>query len=207
MGGGGAILAMINSIKANSRPKRKHFKRPKDKAEIDALKKALKEKSISDSELKRIKEEIRFNVLHQRRTQNIKIFMVFLVILVPLSFFSFSYYQKLQMQNKLAEGYYSEQELKHNELVSEGYMLLKKGKLTAAKEKFFEANKINPNDYVLELGLAKVYVKMCIYANRDCWQANWKINKLLQKYGEQNEIMKIKNEYEKYVPKNQRPQK
>lgn len=200
MGGGGAIQAMINSIKANAKPKRKHFKRPKNKAEIDALKKSLKEKSISESELEYIKEQIRDNIRYQRHSQNIKIFLVFIIILIPLSIFSYKYYQGKQAKNKLVN---ENNEIKHHKFVYEGYQLLKDGKLTAAREKFFEANKINPNDYVLELGLAKVYVKMCIYAQRDCWQANKKIEQLLQKYGQQTEIMKIKEEYDKYTPKNQ----
>ncbi len=183
-------------IKRNARPLPRIFaKFSKKKIKSKVLEEGIHEKEISEEELETVKRKIREKTANENRRKTRLRLLIIAVLLIPTFFIGHSFYKSIE-EGKLLTAKELERSYEHRqELIVEGYKLLKTNQFFKAKIKFLSAAKIDPDDYPLQLGLTTCYVKLCRYARYDCDRGEKALDRLKAEYGNLPEINNLNTEF------------
>ena len=192
MGFGGVVQGMISSIKNNARPKKNIFiSRNKDHVNLHSEESNLKYKTVSESKLNKIKDDIRKKAKRDKRRQSILALLIIIPIIV-ISFLTVRY--KIEQYPAKKANKDSKYELmiltekRTMRVLKEGSILLSKEDYENAKKVYLTGCKINPEDYRINYANTKSYVLDCIENEKDCDTVTNLIDNLKNKYGENSEI-------------------
>lgn len=182
MGFGGTVLAMIQSLRANARPKHKAFQnwRKRDNQSFNFNKK-LKFKTVSEDELKIIVAKNNAEIKKEQKLKNIKVFLSF-IVLIPLSVFIVFYlFFKPALSNH--QPYQPPHEETNNleqvnYLLNSGYEWLNKNHYKNARFQFNRVLEINSKSKNAFYGLTASYIYECVLDSTSCEKAQ----KLLSEY-------------------------
>lgn len=197
---GGFIQAMINSLKANARPKRNIFVKSKNKLlTADTLKNPIAKKNISPAELKKVISRIKLKASVYNRKQKLFRLLFMGLFAIVFLFIGVKLYENIRLsQQETARQYEKAQQEAYEsrqKLIIEGYAAIKSGNFVWARMKFFYAAKIDPDDYRLQLGLVICNVKLCKAKRVYCTEARDGLQKLRAEYGNLPEVEKISREF------------
>lgn len=194
---GGSVLAMIQSLRANARPKHSVYD-SWEKAENRrfGVNKKLWSKSVSPEELDRIKTKFRKKIeSEQRRSTMLVIFSV--VIIIPLIVFvGFNFFYKASQQ--ASENYLKNTEEtvsvteQINSLLNSGYEWLDKNHYKNARFQFNRVLEIQPGNQSATYGLVATFVYECKIAKTNCDKAEELMTAYSLKYGEDHSIEYLK---------------
>ena len=191
MGFGGSVLAMIQSLRANARPKH-HAYQDWDKGEKRIFKNKYKliSKQVSPEKLARLKAKYRKEIERdQKRTQALTVLS--LVIIIPLITFGiFQFFFNNSLKNY--HPYVSETEKAKtaeitieqiNYLLDSGYEWLNKGHYKNARFQFNRVLESNPRNKAALFGMVASYVYECQKENTNCKKANELLQDYITKFG------------------------
>lgn len=200
MGAGGFIQMMVDSLKANNRPKKHIFNNGKKKiVTSEQLKKPLVKKTISEEDLLIIKKRIRFKAFLANRKRLIYRLSTLVLLLILFLVLSFRFYENNKnRQTEIAnQTKHSTRKdfVKRQKLIIQGHQLINMGDYYAAKGKFYEAAAIDPNDYLLQLGIVTCDIRLCYSNNKYCTKAISGLRKLVEEYGDQPGIEQLIKEF------------
>ena len=186
---GGSVLAMIQSLRANARPKHRVYD-ALEKAEERrfGVNKKLWSKSVSPEELARIKAKFKKKITtEQHRSTIITIFSV--IILIPLILFTgFEFFfnagqkQEQARQTVLAEEKIDLEQI--NYLLNSGYEWLNKKHYKNARFQFNRVLELQPENKTAKYGMAASYVYQCEIDSSGCDEAEKLLNAYIEDYGE-----------------------
>ena len=190
MGFGGSVLAMIQSLRANARPKH-HAYQVWDKSEKRIFKNKYKlvSKQVSPEKLARLKAKYRKKIERdQKRTQTITI--VSLIIIIPMITFGiFQFFFSNSQRNY--HPYVSEAEKQRTEITPEqinyllhsGYEWLNKSHYKNARFQFNRVLEVNPGNKDALFGMAASYVYECQKEHTNCEKAKNLLQDYISKFG------------------------
>jgi hypothetical protein len=190
MGFGGSVLAMIQSLRANARPKH-HAYQDWDKSEKRIFKNKYKlvSKQVSPEKLARLKTKYRKEIERdQKRTQALTILS--LVIIIPLlTFGSFQFFFSNSQKNY--HPYVSEIEKQKTEITTEqinylldsGYEWLNKGHYKNARFQFNRILEVNPSNKDALFGMTASYIYECQKKQTNCEKAKTSLQDYISKFG------------------------
>ncbi|WP_319269443.1 hypothetical protein [uncultured Draconibacterium sp.] len=191
MGFGGSVLAMIQSLRANARPKH-HAYQDWDKSEKRIFKNKYKliSKQVSPEKLARLKAKYRKEIERdQKRTQALTVLS--LVIIIPLItfgifqfFFSNSqknYHPYVSKTEKAKTAEITIEQI--NYLLDSGYEWLNKGHYKNARFQFNRVLEVNPVNKDALFGMAASYVYECQQENTNCEKAKILLQDYNSKFG------------------------
>ncbi|WP_303919703.1 hypothetical protein [Draconibacterium sediminis] len=190
MGFGGSVLAMIQSLRANARPKH-HAYQNWDKGEklIFKNKYKLVSKQVSPEQLAQLKTKYRTKIeKDQKRTLFLTI--VSLVIFIPLITFGiFQFFFSISQKNY--HPYVSEAEKQKaeitieqiNYLLDSGYEWLNKSHYKNARYQFNRVLEVNAENKDALFGLAASYVYECQKENSNCDKAGELLKDYISTFG------------------------
>jgi len=192
----------VETIKSNARPKPRNFSKfiKKIRSSPD-LKDRVKKKEITDEELEDVKSKIREKTTRVNRRKTIFRLLLVVVLLLPVYFIGQSFYKSIEKGRLITEKKHEETYKQRQKLIVEGFQQLKVRQYFRAKTKFLNAAKIDPDDYLLQLGLTKTYVKLCRYKGTNCKEAKESLNALVLEYGNLPEVEEVSNEYTEMLNK------
>ncbi|WP_319501211.1 hypothetical protein [uncultured Draconibacterium sp.] len=187
---GGSVLAMIQSLRANARPKHHAYQKWEEgDKRIFKNKYKLVSKQVSPEELTRLKTKYRKEIeKDQKRTLALTIFS--LVIIIPLITFGiFQFFFSISQKNY--HPYVSEEEKQRTEittgqinyLLDSGYEWLNKSHYKNARFQFNRVLKINPQNKYALFGMAASYVYECQKEHTNCEKAKELLQDYISKFG------------------------
>ncbi|WP_167619632.1 tetratricopeptide repeat protein [Maribellus sediminis] len=194
---GGSVLAMIQSLRANARPKHSVYD-SWEKAENRrfGVNKKLWSKSVSPEELNRIKTKFRKKVEAEQRRSSLVV-IISVVIIIPLIIFvGFNFFFNASQRN--SENYQENKEEtvsvteQINSLLNSGYEWLNKNHYKNARFQFNRVLEIQPENQSATYGLAATFVYECKIAKTNCDKAEELLTAYSSKYGEDNSIDYLK---------------
>ncbi len=190
---GGSVLAMIQSLKANARPKHKAYQgwNKTEELRFQAYKE-LWAKKVSPEELERIKTKFRKEIeIEQRRTIIVTILSV--VIFVPLIlfvgfnlFFNTAQKQETEVSEKTVD---LEQ---INYLLNSGYEWINKKHYKNARYQFKRVLELQPENKTARYGMAASWVYQCQIDNTGCDEAKKRLDTFISDYGEDDSTSLLK---------------
>ncbi|WP_297099041.1 hypothetical protein [uncultured Draconibacterium sp.] len=190
MGFGGSVLAMIQSLRANARPKH-HAYQDWDKGEKRIFKNKYKlvSKQVSPEKLAQLKAKYRKKIERdQKRTQTITI--VSLIIIIPLITFGiFQFFFSNSQRNY--HPYVSEVEKQKTEITIEqinylldsGYEWLNKSHYKNARFQFNRVLEVNPGNKDALFGMAASYIYECQKEHTNCEKAKTSLQDYISNFG------------------------
>ncbi|WP_321346472.1 hypothetical protein [uncultured Draconibacterium sp.] len=190
MGFGGSVLAMIQSLRSNARPKH-HAYQDWDKGEKRIFKNKYKlvSKQVSPEKLAQLKAKYRKKIERdQKRTQTITI--VSLIIIIPLITFGiFQFFFSNSQRNY--HPYVSEAEEQKTEITLEqinylldsGYEWLNKSHYKNARFQFNRVLEVNPGNKDALFGMAASYVYECQKEHTNCEKAKTSLQDYISNFG------------------------
>ncbi|WP_372651131.1 hypothetical protein [Draconibacterium sp.] len=187
---GGSVLAMIQSLRANARPKHHAYQKWEEgDKRIFKNKYKLVSKQVSPEELTRLKTKYRKEIeKDQKATLVLTIFS--LVIMIPLITFGiFQFFFSISQKNY--HPYVSEEEKQKTEITSgqinylldSGYEWLNKSHYKNARFQFNRVLKINPQNKYALFGMAASYVYECQKEHTNCEKAKELLQDYISKFG------------------------
>ncbi|WP_319482036.1 hypothetical protein [uncultured Draconibacterium sp.] len=187
---GGSVLAMIQSLRANARPKHHAYQKWEEgDKRIFKNKYKLVSKQVSPEELTRLKTKYQKEIeKDQKRTLALTIFS--LVIIIPLITFGiFQFFFSISQKNY--HPYVSEEEKQRTEittgqinyLLDSGYEWLNKSHYKNARFQFNRVLKINPQNKYALFGMAASYVYECQKEHTNCEKAKELLQDYISKFG------------------------
>lgn len=190
MGFGGSVLAMIQSLRANARPKHHAYQDwDKDEKRIFKNKYKLVSKQVSPEKLARLKTKYRKEIERdQKRTQALTILS--LVIIIPLlTFGSFQFF--FSNSHKNYHPYVSEIEKQKTEITTEqinylldsGYEWLNKGHYKNARFQFNRVLEVNPSNKDALFAMTASYAYECQKKHTNCEKAKTSLQDYISKFG------------------------
>lgn len=201
MGGGGAIQAMIDSLKANKRQKKDFGKHSKKEKIANKLKNTINDNGLSEQELQEVKSKIKQKMAKENRRKRIIRLSIFACLTIGVLILIYKFYINVEETQAYASEKYeqsqNEELQRRQQYVLDGFKLLDYGNYKYAKIKFLRAAKIDPDDYLLQLGLTTAYVRLCMYQNTDCQEATNSLENLKKQYGLSKETVELSNEFSK----------
>jgi len=188
MGFGGSVLAMIQSLRNNARPKHDAFQDwKKTEKRIFHSNQKLTSKSVTPEELFKIKSRIKKeNETEQKRSFYLTI--VSIVVLVPLivfvvfQFFFNSSQKSFQAQQTKTETTENVSE-QLNYLLNSGYEWLNKNHYKNARFQFKRVLEIQPDNKSANYGLLATYIYECKIDSTNCNEATLMFRNFVEKYG------------------------
>jgi len=190
-------MAMIVSLKNNARAKKRAFDSWKENKFIIHKKNSpLVFKKVSDKDLKIIKKDIQRKAKNDRK----RVAILTAIILIPVLIIS--YILVKNGLNKYTEDRLLEETERLNKIdeiknqkeetilyfLNDGYKWLDRRNFKNAKIQFYEAYKIDHNDYRINFANAKVYVLDCVENSENCNTADKLVDGLIDRFGENEEI-------------------
>ncbi|NOZ47171.1 MAG: hypothetical protein GXO79_10375 [Chlorobi bacterium] len=197
MSSAGTVMAMIVSLKNNARAKKRAFDSWKENKFIIHKKNSpLVFKKVSDKDLKIIKKDIQRKAKNDRK----RVAILTAIILIPVLIIS--YILVKNGLNKYTEDRLLEETERLNKIdeiknqkeetilyfLNDGYKWLDRRNFKNAKIQFYEAYKIDHNDYRINFANAKVYVLDCVENSENCNTADKLVDGLIDRFGENEEI-------------------
>lgn len=186
---GGSVLAMIQSLRANARPKHKAYQNWNKTEELRfQAYKELWAKKVSPEELERIKAKFRKEIKKdQRRTFIVTILSI--VVFVPLILFvGFDFFfEAAQKQEKARHAVISEKKIDLEEInyrLNSGYEWLSKKHYKNARYQFNLVLEQQPENQSAQYGMAATYVYQCAIDTSGCNEAEKLLNAYIDDYGE-----------------------
>lgn len=207
MGFAGSVMAMMQSLKANARPKHSAYKDwKKTDAQRFSKNRTLIDKTVSKEELLLIKEKNRRIIEKEKRKQTIIISSVIAVSL-PIAFllifkFFFTILPNDVKNNTTTVEVHPKKTLPPEQieyLLNSGYEWLGKMHYNNARFQFNRVLEVQPNNKIANYGLTASYVYECDQKNINCDKAQEMLTNYISKYGEDNTIVILKeilNEHE-----------
>ena len=184
------------SIKENARPKPRVFAEfAKIIHKSSEQNKGIKKKQISSEKLEQVKNKIREKTAKTQRKKLIFRLLLVAVLLVSTFFIAKKFYKSIEKGRLITEKKLEDAYAWKQKLIIEGFQQLKVGQFFRAKTKFLNAAKVDPDDYLLQLGLTTSYVKLCKHYDYGCDKVNNALNNLQSQYGITPEIEKLTIEY------------
>ena len=195
MGGGGSIQGMNTSLKNNRMLLRTSRFNPKKKSFFNRRKEYIKAadgfvelKEATPEELHKIRKKI----LLQRRNGNI-LSLVLIIVLIP--FFVYFSFHWFKTERKII----SSKEMKavndkkddYTFFINDGDSYLEKGKWHNAIFQYNKVLELFPSDYDAHYRLAYAYTYRCRNEKINCEEANSKIEKLLEQFPNNSELIEL----------------
>lgn len=185
---GGTVQAMIQSLKANARPKRKAFKDwDKSEEQIFQENKELKFKTVSKEELKRIKTKNRIEIGKDQKRSFVRIILIVIVLVPTIVFVFFQFFFKTGQSNyqhyqpPLQEDSNTSQQIDY--LLNSGYEWLNKNHYKNARYQFNRVLEIHPENKTANYGFTASFVYECNISNSNCQKATEMLNNYVAKFG------------------------
>ncbi|PKQ61724.1 hypothetical protein BZG02_14975 [Labilibaculum filiforme] len=197
---GGSVQAMISSIKNNARPKNDRFRsHSKDCIKRPSAIRTLEYKKVTESELKQIKNKIRVKALKENRKLKLLVLLISIPILGTIYCIAQYKIDDFQENHRIAAIKIQHEideikQAKENKILyflEDGSSWLNKGHYKNAKTQFYNAYKIESDDYRINYANTKVYVLDCIENNVKCVTAERMVKGLKEKYGNKAEIVEL----------------
>lgn len=193
MGFGGSVFAMIQSLRANARPKHKAFQNwTKTENRIYQTNRKLFAKKVSPEKLAEIKENNKKEIeIEQNRSLIIKTATI--LVLIPLIVLVvFHFFFKTTQENYRpyqAEHVETESVTKQiKDLLNSGYEWLNKNHYKNARFQFKRVLEIHPNNKAAIYGLTASYVYECQIDKTNCDKAQQLIKSYVSKFEEDTSI-------------------
>jgi len=185
---GGTVLAMIQSLKLNARPKHKAFqdwKKADDRIIHTGRKVFLK--SVSTEELAQVKEKIRTKSKAEQKRSFIKIVLIIVVLVPVLGFITYqvlftSFHTTINPYKSTSENPVNTTE-QVTYLLNSGYEWLNKNHYRNARFQFKRVLEIQPNNKTASYGLVATYVYECKLDNSNCEEAKTMLEAYILKNG------------------------
>lgn len=208
---GGAVLAMIISIKNNALRRRKPFELQKDKQKIRTHH-PLRYKKVSDKKLKEVNARLLRKIEREDTKRLIIIYLLILVLGSGSIYGVIRYTNRVKDHNtkvavtrreynkaKAIEGSLDVESL-FEFLYNDGMKWLEKERYKYAKQQFYEACTLKPGNYEANLGLTTAYVNACVKHHIECYTA-WKLlESSLKKFGPRPELEELRKTYYEEFP-------
>ena len=175
MGFGGAVRAMITSLKNNARPKRKAFDSIKHHQPYPKVSKKLQDKHFSDDRINQVKQEIKAQAKRDRIIKNVTIIVVMMLIAIgSVLLFKYKLRDTLfrprmsdwkKEQIHLMDSVSIRKDSIYLECINQGCKYLDQKDYQKAKDVLYRAYEIKPKQFD---GLY-LYTKACVL---DCQENN-----------------------------------
>lgn len=200
MGFGGSVQAMIISLKNNARKKKIAFSNWKEDKNIFHFKnRSLIYKTLPKEELDQLKKEIRTKAAKENERLIISVTIICIPILFLIYFMvqnridNFQKEQRIEAikKQKKIDEIIEVKEKRILHFLEDGARWLNKGHYKNAKTQFYNAYKIESEDYRINYANAKVYVLDCIENDVGCNTANRIVIGMKEKYGNTSEIVEL----------------
>ena len=202
------VLAMIQSLRQNARPRRKAFEYSKDKE--SSLKKhySLKYKKVSSIKLENIKSKIKL----QTEKENRQIFLKIVTIgSIALIIFTIYYTNSDNANNarivkerseRLSKQKIENEALKNmdiNFFIDSGEKWIEKKDFREARHLYNLALDIDPNNYSANIGLVNAYILDCLYNDSNCYNSEYLLKKTIGKFGNTKELNELQTKLERTI--------
>jgi len=169
-------------------------------------------KTISKSELRALREK----VIKNRKTENLRTWIITLVIIAPILFYGvyFFYQSSIKNQqilerqqqntetNKILLDRKENQKLnadlnRYFEVISEGDLWIEKKNWNNAIYKYEQAVRLFPNEFEANYRLVLAYSYRCQNENKNCEVGKKLMNRLLKYFPEESNLIELKRAFEK----------
>jgi Tfp pilus assembly protein PilF len=117
------------------------------------------------------------------------------ILLIPVYFVGQKFFRSVDDGKQVVEKQRVKAYEKRQGYIIEGHKMLKVNDFYQARWFFKKAAEIDPNDYLLQLGLTRTYINLCKYYDVDCGKAAKSLQALKAEYGDQPGIEKVTNEF------------
>lgn len=185
---GGTVLAMIQSLKANARPKHNAFQDwKKADGRIIHTDRRIILKSVSPEELEQVKEKIRKNRIAEKNRNLIKIVLIIAFLVPFLGFVTYqvfftSFHANINPYRPTQENPVNTTE-QITYLLNSGYEWLNKNHYRNARFQFKRVLEIQPNNKTASYGLVATYVYECKIDDSNCEEAKTMLEAYILKNG------------------------
>ena len=185
---GGSVLAMIQSLRANARPKHKAFQHWEKQEENTLLQhQKLTYKTVSADVLGKIKAKNKIEIEWEQRRSSIKIGLITLLFVPLIAFFIFNFFFQTTQETQALPTNKTKTESIENEqvnyLLNSGFEWLNKNHYKNARFQFNRALQANPEDEYAMYGITASYVYECITDNQNCDEAEKRLAEFRNKFG------------------------
>ncbi len=189
------IKPKTETIKENARPEPRTFAKFFENIRGKVDKKGLNNRMISDEELKAVKSKIRKKIIQANRRQFVFRLSVVVILLIPVYFVGQRFFKSVDEGMQIVEKQRVKAYEKRQEYIIEGHNRLKINDFYEARWFFKKAAEIDPDDYLLQLGLTRTYMNLCKYHDVDCGKAATSLQALKTEYGDQPGIQEVVEEF------------
>jgi len=198
MGFGGSVLAMIQSLRANARPKHKAYQ-DWEKAENRRFHsdRKLVDKKVSQEKLLQIKTTNKKKIDREQK-RNLIIKLLTLIVLIPLIIFAvFQFffhhgelnYHPYQSQVEQHEEVLDNEQI--NYLLNSGFEWLNKNHYKNARFQFNRVLEVQPDNKYANYGLTATYVYECRIDGTNCTKAHNLLDNYITKNGKDQSVERL----------------
>ncbi len=196
MGGGGSIQGMINSLKNNKKLLRRNRMFLKDRSFLNLKKEYLK---AADGEVnfkkatKKQLSEIRVKVIRERKKRSYIYIGLFIACFFIIGFPIYHDFKANKMAEETTDSIQLEKDKKeYLDLIADGDLWLSKKKWHNAIFQYKEALTLFPKEYDANYRLAMAYCYRCESEFEDCKKAKKLLEKLIRRYPNRLDLLKLK---------------
>lgn len=186
MGFGGSVLAMIQSLRMNARPKHRVYEEfEKADKRVFHTHGELVDKKVAPEELERIKR-LNKQKIEKEQKRNLIFLAISVVVLIPLiALAGFEFFFRESPINTLEQQTVTEDPVTEqiNYLLNSGYEWLNKNHYKNARFQFNRVLEVQPNNQSANYGLAATYVYECKIDSTNCEKASKMLNEYISKNG------------------------
>ena len=194
MGGGGSIQGMSNSLKINRQMLRKKTYFRKERSFLNRKREFHKAAGIIDLKTATTEElaEIRHKIIKRRRQNNLKFLLFFMVIFIPILYFSIGFFKNETEKAAMIEVLEKDRKMeKYRFYIEDGDSYIKKGQWHNAMFQYNKAIELFPNDYHATYRYAYAAVYRCRNVKEKCNVASTALEKLLKDFPNQQELVEL----------------
>lgn len=201
---GGAVLAMIISLKNNARRRKKAYEALKNEnKKIHRVNKVPKYKKVSKQKLSLIKRQIVNDIEKENNKYYLKDSIIILLISGIILYGLTSYYkhvreknikitkERLEIERKKTDGIIFDP-TRLDFFLKDAEKWLTKHNYENAKLQYQAALQIDSTNYAANLGYTSVFVYKCIEKNMDCKMAENLMVRMISNYGNTEQILHLK---------------
>ncbi|MCE4563035.1 hypothetical protein INQ51_01810 [Maribellus sp. CM-23] len=186
---GGSVLAMIQSLRANARPKHKAYQDwTKTENRRYSSSPQVFFKKVSAEKLAEIKAKNREETEREQRRSYWKITLSLLVIVPVVTLFLFEFFfqpdriNRNPARSKTVEATLSAEQIDY--LLNSGYSWLNKNHYKNARFQFERVLEVQPRNKIAVYGMAASFVYECKKERQKCDEAQKRLDEYIRKYGE-----------------------
>lgn len=199
---------MIQSLRANARPKHKAFQHwQKQEENILHQHQKFAFKTVSADVLGKIKAKNKIEIEREQRRSSIKIGLITFLFVPLIAFFIFNFFFQTTQKTQLPPTNKTEKESINNEqvnyLLNSGYEWLNKNHYKNARFQFNRVLQANPEDEYAMYGITASYVYECKTDNQNCDEAEERLAEFRNKFGSNVSVEYLTGIFEnKILPRN-----